>query len=144
MEWLAEMSGIKHITISRQHYIKLSMPSTYLTLIEAGIQNEFSMGYGSINGFRASVTSPFFWYDLEKDVATSFRIHPFCFMDANAYYEQKQHAEQAYEELMHYYTVCKNVNGTLITIFHNHFLGTAKEFEGWNKMYEQFIAQVQQ
>jgi hypothetical protein len=144
MEWLAEMSGIKHITISRQHYIKLYMPYTYRTLIEAGIQNEFSMGYGSINGFRASVASPFFWYDLEKDVATSLRIHPFCFMDANSFYEQKQNAEQSFKELTHYYTVCKNVNGTLITIWHNNFLGSSAAFKGWKEMYERFIAQVQQ
>jgi len=144
MEWLAEMSGLKHINISRQHYIKLSLPQTYRTLIEAGIENEFSMGYGSINGFRASVASPFFWYDLEKEIQTSLRIHPFCFMDANAYYEQKQNAEQSFEELMNYYKVCKAVNGTLITIWHNNFLGTAKEFAGWREMYERFIPQVQQ
>jgi hypothetical protein len=144
MEWLAEMSGIKHITVSRQHYIKFSLPDTFRVLTEAGIHNEYSMGYGSINGFRASVASSFFWYDLEKEIQASLRIHPFCFMDANSYYEQKQNAEQAYEELMHYYTACKNINGTLVTIFHNHFLGTAKEFAGWSAMYEQFIAQVQQ
>ena len=144
MEWLAEMSGIKHITISRQHYIKFSIPHTYRTLIEAGIENEFSMGYGSINGFRASVASPFFWYDLEKEIKTSLHIRPFCFMDANSYYEQKQNAEQAFEELLHYYNICKAVNGTLITIWHNNFLGTAPEFSGWKEMYERFIAQVQQ
>lgn len=144
MEWLAEMSGINHITISRQHYIKFALPDTYRVLAEAGIHNEYSMGYGSINGFRASVASSFFWYDLEKEVQTTLRLHPFCFMDANSYYEQKLNAEQAYEELMHYYSVCKNVNGTLISIWHNNFLGTAKEFEGWKEMYEQFIAQVQQ
>lgn len=144
MEWLAAMSGIKRITKSRQHYIKFSLPATYQTLMEAGITDEYSMGYGSINGFRASVASPFFWYDLEKEIQTSLRIHPFCFMDANSYYEQKQDAEQAYEELMHYYTVCKAVNGTLITIWHNNFLGTAKEFKGWKEVYSTFIAQVQQ
>ncbi len=144
MEWLAEMSGIKHITTSRQHYIKFYLPDTYRILADAGIKNEYSMGYGSINGFRASVASSFLWYDLEKEVKTTLRIHPFCFMDANCYYEQKQNAAKAYEELMHYYTVCKNINGTLITIWHNNFLGTAKEFEGWSAMYAAFIAQVQQ
>jgi hypothetical protein len=144
MEWLSEMSGIKNITVSRQHYIKFSLPQTYQTLAEAGIENEYSMGYGSINGFRASVASSFFWYNMEKEVQTSLRIHPFCFMDANSYYEQKQNAEQAYEELMYYYSVCKAVNGTLITIWHNNFLGTANEFKGWKEMYSTFIAQVQQ
>jgi hypothetical protein len=144
MKWLAEMSGIKKITVSRQHYIKFSLPDTYRTLSEAGIHNEYSVGYGSINGFRASVASSFFWYDLDKEIQTSLRIHPFCFMDANSYYEQKQNAQQAYEELMDYYTVCKAVNGTLITIWHNNFLGTDKKFNGWKEMYERFIAQVQQ
>ena len=144
VEWLAEMSGIKHITVSRQHYIKFSLPGTYRTLIEAGIHNEYSMGYGSINGFRASVASPFFWYDLEKEAQTTLRLHPFCFMDANSYYEQKLDAQQAYGELIHYYTVCKAVNGTLITIWHNNFLGTATEFKGWKEIYQQFITQVQQ
>lgn len=144
LEWLGEMSGIKNITASRQHYIKFSLPGTFRRLLESGIRDEYSMGYGSINGFRASVASSFFWYDLEKEVQTSLRIHPFCFMDANSYYEQKQNAEQAYEELVHYYNICKEVNGTLITIWHNNFLGTAKEFEGWRDLYERFILQVQQ
>jgi hypothetical protein len=144
MNWLAEMSGIKQITVSRQHYIKFSLPDTYSVLAEAGIQNEYSMGYGSINGFRASVASAFFWYNLEKEIQTTLRIHPFCFMDANTYYEQKQNAVQAYEELMHYYNICKKINGTLITIWHNNFLGTDKKFNGWSAMYEKFIAQVQQ
>jgi hypothetical protein len=144
MKWLAEMSDIKNITVSRQHYIKFSLPDAYRVLAEAGIQDEYSMGYGSINGFRASVASSFFWYNLETEIQTSLRIHPFCFMDANCYYEQKQNAAKAYEELMHYYTVCKNVNGTLITIWHNNFLGTAREFEGWKEVYEKFIAQVLQ
>lgn len=144
LEWLGEISGIKHITVSRQHYIKLTLPQTYRTLIEAGIHDEYSMGYGSINGFRASVASFFYWYDLEKEEQTSLGIHPFCFMDANCYYEQKQNAEQAYEELIHYYSICQRVNGDLITIWHNNFLGTAKEFEGWPEMYDRFIAQVQQ
>lgn len=144
MEWLAEMSGIKQIKISRQHYIKFSLPETFRKLIQAGIHHEYSMGYGSINGFRASVASSFYWYDLEAELQTSLRMHPFCFMDANCYYEQKQNTEQAFEELMHYYNICKAVNGTLITIWHNNFLGTAKEFKGWRKIYERFIVQAQQ
>jgi hypothetical protein len=131
-------------TLSRQHYIRFNLPEGYQRLISAGITDDYSMGYGSINGFRASVTSPFYWYDLEKDEQTHLRIHPFCFMDANAFYEQRQDPQQTFEELMHYLSVCKAVNGTLITIWHNNFLGSSKDLEGWKETYEQFIAQVQQ
>lgn len=141
---LLEAMSAHGINKSRQHYIRFNLPEGYQKLITAGLTDDYSMGYGSINGFRASVASSYFWYNLEKESPTSLRIHPFCFMDANAYYEQKQNPQQTLEELMHYLSVCKQVNGTLITIWHNNFLGTAKEFEGWKAMYEQFIAQAQQ
>ncbi len=129
---------------SRQHYIRFSLPQGYQQLIDAGITDDYSMGYGSINGFRASVASAFYWYDLEKEEQTHLRIHPFCYMDANSFYEQKLSAGEAYDEMMYYYTVCKAVNGTLITIWHNNFLGTDKKFTGWKDSYKKFIAQVQQ
>lgn len=129
---------------SRQHYIRFMLPTSYQVLIHADITDDYSMGYGAVNGFRASAASSFFWYDLEKEEQTTLRVHPFCFMDANSFYEQKQTPEQSFDEIMHYYHQCKNVNGTLITIWHNNFLGTAKQFRGWNEVYERFITQVQQ
>lgn len=132
------------ITNSRQHYIRFALPQGYQRLIDAGITDDHSMGYGSINGFRASVASSFYWYDLEKEEQTSLRIHPFCFMDANSFYEQRLSASEAYDEMMHYHNQCKEVGGTLITIWHNNFLGADKMFEGWKEVYQRFIAQVQQ
>ena len=100
------------------------------------------MGYGSINGFRASVATPFYWYDLEKEDQTKLLVYPFCFMEANSFYEQKFSTEQAFEELKHYYDIVKSVNGTLTIIWHNNFLGTAKMFTGWREIYKQFISLV--
>jgi hypothetical protein len=138
---LGHITG-KQITSSRQHYIRFDLPQTFRQLINAGIEKDFSMGYGSINGFRASVASPFFWYDLEKEEQTNLLLYPFCFMDANSFFEQKFSAEQALEELKHYYKVVKSVNGTLITIWHNNFLGDNKLFEGWKEVYQKFLKEI--
>ncbi len=132
------------ITASRQHYIRFNLPEGYHRLIVAGIKDDYSMGYGSINGFRASIASPFFWYDLEKDEQTDLRVHPFCFMDANSFYEQRQGPQKTMDELVHYLHVCREVSGTFITIWHNNFLGTEETFSGWREVYDQFIAQVLQ
>lgn len=132
----------KTITCSRQHFIRMTLPATYRGLLEAGIQKDFSMGYGSINGFRASVATPFYWYDLEQEQITNLQVYPFCYMEANSYYEQKFTPSQALDELIHYLNVVKNVNGTLITIWHNTFLGTAAEFEGWKETYVQFLKEA--
>ena len=139
-----EAMGETAITTSRQHYIRFNLPQGYRRLLEAGITDDYSMGYGSINGFRASVAASFNWYDLEKEEETRLRIHPFCYMEANSFYEQKLTAAEAFEELMQYYAICKKVNGTLITIWHNNFLGTDKLYKGWGEMYESFLNKTMQ
>jgi hypothetical protein len=63
-------------------------------------------------------------------------------MEANSFYEQKYTAQQAAEELKHYYETVRSVNGTLITIWHNSFLGTDKRFIGWKEMYEEFVKKI--
>lgn len=130
------------VTRSRQHYIRFHLPGTYRRLIHAGITDDYSMGYGSINGFRASVASSFNWYDLENEEETDLRLHPFCFMDANAHFEQHLTPGQASAELKHYYNVCKKVNGQLITVWHNNVLGTVHEFRGWREVYEAFMNEI--
>ncbi|MEO7264358.1 MAG: polysaccharide deacetylase family protein [Ferruginibacter sp.] len=140
---ILETASNQSVTDSRQHYIQFTLPQTFEKLVEAGITDDYSMGYGSINGFRASVASSYSWYNLTTEKITSLIIHPFCFMDANSFYEQKQTAEEALDELMHYLNICKDVNGKMITIFHNQFLGKDKTFGGWKEMYSHFISQLQ-
>ncbi|MEO5647016.1 MAG: polysaccharide deacetylase family protein [Chitinophagaceae bacterium] len=135
---LGKVSG-KEITNSRQHYIRFDLPDGYRQLLDAGITSDYSMGYGSINGFRASVATPYYWFDIKKDEVTNLKIFPFCYMEANSFYEQKYSAEQAYEEMVHFYNTCKSINGTLIIIWHNHMLGTDKMFAGWKEVYFNFL-----
>ncbi len=137
----ATLEKISHQTItnSRQHYIRFNLPEGYQRLIAAGITGDYSMGYGSINGFRASIAADFYWYDLVNEQETSLRIHPFCFMDANAFYEQHLSPQQAYNELIQYYETCKKAGGKLSIIWHNNFLGSHLLFAGWRRCYQEFI-----
>ncbi|PWT70298.1 MAG: hypothetical protein C5B59_20920 [Bacteroidetes bacterium] len=138
IEWLAEIVN-KKVTYSRQHYIRLKLPKTYQNLIRFGIDKDFSMGYGGANGFRASVASSFYWYDLENEKQTELMLFPFCFMDATSFYQKKISAQQTLQELMNYYHVIKKVNGLMVTIWHNNFLGLDPQFAGWKEVYEVFI-----
>jgi hypothetical protein len=63
-------------------------------------------------------------------------------MDANALFEQRQSPEQSLQELLSYYSTVKEVNGELITIWHNTFLGTDPLFKGWKEVYTQFLQTV--
>jgi hypothetical protein len=139
-EWL-EVIIDRQTEYCRQHYIKFELPHTFRRFIGCGLVKDYSMGYGSTNGFRASVASSYRWFDLEKNEDTQLMLFPFCFMDANSFYEQKQTPQQAYEEMVYFYNTVKKLNGLLVTIWHNQFLGTSKEFEGWGKIYELFMTE---
>ncbi len=132
----------KTVTTSRQHFIRFTLPDTFRRLLSAGIKEDYSMGYGSINGFRASVASPFYWYDLGKEEQSELLLYPFCYMEANSFYEQQISSQQALEEMLHYLNEVKKVNGTLITLWHNTFLGTDPFYAGWREVYQQFIKEA--
>ncbi|RYF95248.1 MAG: hypothetical protein EOO02_23265, partial [Chitinophagaceae bacterium] len=140
-EWL-EVVTDKPVLNTRQHYIRIRTPDTFRSLIETGLKHDFSMGYGSINGFRASVCSSYKWFDLERNKSTDLTISPFCFMDANSFYEQKQTPEQTYMELIKYYELVKKMQGTFIPIWHNHMLSSEPQFKGWKEMFELFMRET--
>lgn len=129
----------RSITFSRQHFIRFALPDTYRLLIEAGITDDYSMGYGSINGFRAGTSLSFCWFDLVQNHPTDLRIHPFCYMEANSFFELHHTIDQAAEEWERLERSVRAVNGRMITIWHNTLLGTQKRFAGWRDRYAQWI-----
>ncbi len=135
---LEQVSG-SEIHISRQHYIRMKMPRTYHALLEHGITEDYSMGYGSHLGFRAGTGNSFVWYDLEKETTTPLRIFPFCFMDTTAHYEAKMTTKDAFEQLNEMCRKLHHTGSTMITVFHNFSLGTSTEWKGWRAAYEQFM-----
>lgn len=137
---LEEIAG-ETIYKSRQHYLRFNLPTTYRNLVDAGMKDEYSMGYGAVNGFRASYSGSFFWYDIEREEKTNLKIHPFCYMDSNAIFHEKLTPEQALEELNYFYETCKNVNGTFISVMHNHLMGT--DNQQWKDVYENFLDEIQ-
>ncbi len=134
-----QFNNKKNVSISRQHYVRMQLPGTYQHLISHGITAEYSMGYGSINGFRASTCVPYYWYNLQKEQVTVLKIFPFCYMEANSIFEQKDTPAKALKELQEYYNVVKKVGGMLITIFHNHLIGLDENGKEWMAMYRQFF-----
>ena len=138
---LEQITG-RSISASRQHYIKLKIPDTYYLLMDNAITEDHSMGYGTHLGFRAGTGSSFLWYDLHKEVTTGIRIHPFCFMDTTAHFEQGLSAPQAFEQLTEMAHLLKSTGSTLITVFHNFSLGTARDWSGWSTAYQSFLSEM--
>ncbi|MFZ9299595.1 MAG: DUF7033 domain-containing protein [Chitinophagaceae bacterium] len=124
---------------SRYHYLAFSLPNGYRRLLDNGIKEDYSMGYGTINGFRASTSIPFRWYDLSLDEETELWIHPFCWMDANSFYQAQLKPKEALYELRAYKRILEGVSGRMLVIWHNNFLGADPQFAGWREVHEQFL-----
>ncbi len=122
---------------NRYHYLKFALPEGYKRLIDVGFSDDYSMGYGQVNGFRASTATPFFWYDLKKNEATILKVHPFCFMDSTSIFNLQQAPAVAFAELQVLYDSCKNVGGECVTIFHNHLM--SYPYQAWKTAYEKFL-----
>ncbi len=134
------------VTKSRQHYLKLRFPTTYQRLIQAGITDDYSMGYSDDIGFRAGITSPFYWYDLENEHATTLRIHSFQVMEVTLNEYLHLSPDEAIEQVKPIIESIKAVGGTFTTLWHNSTLtdneaGQPSErgYEGWRKVYEEII-----
>ena len=61
--------------MSRQHFLKINLPKTYQTLSELDIKEDYSMGYADHLGFRASVSSPFYFYNLDIEKQTFVNVN---------------------------------------------------------------------
>ena len=120
----------------------MRLPESYQTLIECGIKEDHSMGYGTMNGFRASTSFPFYWYDLLNEKATSLKIHPFCYMDATSIFQYHHTADQAFTEMKFLAETCKTFSIPFVSIFHNNLLGTDDLSQSYRKMYEAFIEEI--
>lgn len=115
------LAAITHREVfkSRQHFSILKFPQTYQYLLQAGIREDYSMGYTNINGFRASFCFPYPWYDLDEENMTSLVIHPFCISENTAVYFSEKEKKDFQEMVRPLIDQVKNCGGELISIFHN-------------------------
>lgn len=127
---------VKH---SRQHYIYLKFPETYEALLRSGVEADYSMGYPQINGFRASYTKAFNWFNLATNQSTAIVIYPFSYMDATAIFNEKKTVQEAAQALDRFYDLYKMYGGDFIPIFHNNFLTKQPAFIEWRNMYADFL-----
>lgn len=129
----------KDITQSRQHFLRLALPMTYRNLIEEDITDDYSMGYAALPGFRAGICDTFNFYDLDIEVETKLRIHPFTVMDGTLKDYMKLTSEDAIDEVRSLINEVKAVDGTFSSLWHNESLSNEKRWTGWRRVYEELL-----
>jgi hypothetical protein len=138
---ISRLSAILHrdITKSRQHFLRLEMPATYRNLIQCDIQEDYTMGYAEEPGFRASICTPFNFFDLDLDTLTPLQIFPFSLMDGTLNDYMGLTPVQASEVISELLFEVKSVGGTFISLWHNSTLNDQHHWKGWLNVYENMI-----
>jgi hypothetical protein len=138
---MARLRQIVHTDVvnSRQHFGILHFPNTYQHLIQAGISNDYSLGYTNINGFRASMAAPFPWYDLRNEEESALILHPFCMNDVAIESHARKNSEKPIDVFLYYLYLNKHYGGELVMIFHNDVLANTEAGRKWQNFYKQIL-----
>jgi hypothetical protein len=130
---LEEITG-HPVSKNRFHFLRLKFPDSYRMLIDSGIRDDYSMGYSNVNGFRSGTYSSFDFYDLQREIKTDLRIHPFIFMDSAMIDHLHFSPENALEKVEQLLLYPKKIGGEAIGIWHNYSLSEKHQYKGWRNV----------
>ena len=145
----AFMSDIlgREVRISRQHFLRFQLPSTFRYLEELGIEEDHSFGWTAKQGFRLGTARSMRWYDLEQERMSKLRLVPPHGMDITArrltgdlYRQNPQEARRqilsAWQNLA---KEARQSGSTARIIWHNSSLSWLDGWQAEAELYEQCL-----
>lgn len=69
------------LTLTRNHYLASREPEDFYALLDAGLTDDFTMGYADEAGFRLGTCRPVRWMDPVKRELTPLTLHPMTVME---------------------------------------------------------------
>lgn len=129
----------KKISSCRFHYIRLFSPKSYSDLTNAGITEDYSMGYPDEPGFRAGIARPYYFYNVGEDTQTNLKIFPFQVMDSTLYQYKKLNPAESLELITKLINETRKAGGLFISIWHNTSLLDNDEWREWRTVFEKML-----
>ena len=127
----------KEICTSRQHYLRARFagsPNSLDLWRQAGITDDYTLGFAERCGFRCGTCHPYPLYDIRADKVTDIIEHPLIVMDGTLFDYMKLPVEDAKNLVMRLKQRCFDVEGDFVILWHNH--ATTREFEPYfNSVY---------
>ncbi len=130
----------KKITQSRQHYLRLTLPNTYMNLAASGITDDYTMGFAELPGFRAGTCTAFNFYNLVTEEETGLTIHPNTFMEGTFIEDLQLSPAATFTRMKILADEVKKVNGGFICIWHNHSISDEGIWKGMKEVHDQIAA----
>ena len=118
---LADFGG--PVTCSRQHYLRANFTGTPNSLDlwrQAGITDDYTLGFAERCGFRCGTCHPYPLYDVRHDRVTDIIEHPLIVMDGTLFDYMKLSVEDARALTQRLKQRCLDVEGDFVILWHNH------------------------
>ncbi len=131
-----EKHSTEKICYNRNHYLRCKEPQDMQSVINAGITDDFTIGYADVAGFRLGTCRAVKWINVENKDVSELILHPLTIMDVSlsetkymdlSYQEALEYAQKLIEEV-------KKFNGDLTLLWHNNTLSDSNGF-GHKKLY---------
>lgn len=139
---LEEILG-EEIKCNRNHYLCSRNPEDMRFLIDAGITDDFTMGYADVAGFRLGTCRAVKWIDPLLKKITSLTLHPLtvmeCTLDSKEYMNLSE--EEAYQVICKLLDIIKKFHGEVVLLWHNSAVAISKS-SYQRKMYEKTLEKL--
>ena len=108
-------------TYNRNHYLNTREPFDMIALINAGITDDFTLGYADMSGFRLGTCRPVKWINLLTKEVTSLTLHSLAIMDVSLSDKRYMfmNAHDAYQYCEQLINCVESYNGELVLLWHN-------------------------
>ncbi|MCX2679488.1 hypothetical protein OOZ15_05990 [Galbibacter sp. EGI 63066] len=120
----------------RQRFNRLNIPDTYQLMVDAGFNEDYTMGYAREVGFRAGTCTSFFFYDISFEEQKPIKINPYC-VQYTALYQYKS-VRKAQEKISELEQRVRAVQGDFNMVFSNEVLNL-NERNSWQDLYVNFL-----
>jgi hypothetical protein len=107
------------IRSGRQHYLRFSNPGTWQTWESCGLQEDSTLGFAEIQGFRCGICQDYPVFDLESRKMMKLRELPLVLMDVSLAQYQKLTPEEGMDQIRYFHRTVKQYGGTLTLLWHN-------------------------
>ena len=125
------------ITKGRQHFLRFDIKTTPKLWQNAGINDDYTLGFAEREGFRCGTCHPYPLYDLQNDTPLDVTEHPLIAMDGTFYQYQNLTPEPALQKIRQLQATCEAAEGDFILLWHNTVVW--REFAPW---YEEVFCKI--
>ena len=126
----------KEANHSRHHFLKVRLPESYRELEKFGATDDYTLGYSTQIGWRASTCRPFLFYDLPQETTRNIRLHSPCIMDVTLKNSLGLSVAEAQQKIAELKGHAQKVKGEFISIWHNSNFDESQGWGNWKQVYQ--------